>query len=77
MLLISIKASTSSVELKKGNRCDNMVNKMTPADQISIFVVWLVHLSRTSGALKPRVPALFARFDGRVSLLGYPFMLGF
>lgn len=65
-------ASTSSVELKKGKRRDRMVSRMTPADHISIFVVWLEHLSRTSGALKPRVPARFARLEGLVSFLGYP-----
>ena len=33
---------------------------MTPADHISTAVVWWGHFSRTSGALKPGVPALGA-----------------
>lgn len=45
---------------------------MTPADQMSIFVVCDVHLNRTSGARKPLVPARFARREGRESFLGYP-----
>ena len=63
-------ASMSSVELKKGKRCERIVNRMTPADQISILVVWLVHFKRTSGARNPRVPALLALLEGRVSFLG-------
>jgi len=72
ILAISIIASTSSVELKKGNRRPKRVSKITPADQISIFVVWDVHLKRTSGARNPLVPARFALLDGRESFLGYP-----
>lgn len=69
---ISIMASTSSAELKKGNRWQRMVNSITPADHISIFVVCAVHLKRTSGARKPLVPALLARREGRLSFLGCP-----
>lgn len=35
-----------------------------PADQMSSAGVWSWHLSSTSGARKPRVPALFARTLG-------------
>lgn len=34
-----------------------MHSKITPADHMSTAVVWLGHLSKTSGALKPGVPA--------------------
>src|SRR5204863_1331369 len=71
-LAISIMASTSSVELKNGNRRPSNVRRMTPADQMSILVVWDVHLNKTSGARNPLVPARFARRDGRGSFLGYP-----
>lgn len=36
IVAISIMASTSSLELKKGKRRESIVNKMTPADHISI-----------------------------------------
>ncbi|KAL1860652.1 hypothetical protein VTK73DRAFT_7214 [Phialemonium thermophilum] len=70
MVAISIMASTSSAELKKGKRRDRMVSRMTPADQMSILVVCSVHLKSTSGARKPRVPARLARREGRVSFFG-------
>lgn len=70
MLAISTRASTSSAELKNGNRRPSSVSRMTPADHISILVVCDVHLNKTSGARKPRVPALFARRAGRGSFLG-------
>lgn len=72
MVAISIMASTSSAELKKGNRLERMVRSMTPADQMSILVLCSVHLKRTSGARKPLVPARFARLEGRGSFLGKP-----
>ena len=70
MLAISIIASTSSAELKNGNRRPKIVSKITPADHMSILVVCDVHLNKTSGALKPRVPARFARREGLESFLG-------
>ena len=72
MVAISIMASMSSAELKKGNLCARMVSRMTPTDQISILVVCAVHLRRTSGALNPLVPARFALRDGLGSFFGYP-----
>ena len=65
-------ASISSAELKKGKRLVRIMRRTTPADQMSILVVWLVHLKRTSGARKPRVPARLARREGRESFLMYP-----
>lgn len=70
MLAISIMASTSSVELKKGKRRASRVRRITPVDQMSILVVCDVHLKRTSGARKPRVPARLARREGRESCFG-------
>lgn len=70
MLAISMVASTSSVELKKGKRRASRVRRITPADHRSILVVCEVHLKRTSGARKPRVPARLARREGRVSCFG-------
>ena len=72
MVAISIMASISSSELKKGNRRERMVSSITPADQMSILVVCSVHLKRTSGARNPRVPARLALRDGRESFFGYP-----
>ena len=72
MVAISIMASMSSAELKNGNRCARIVSIMTPTDQMSILVVWAVHLRRTSGARNPLVPARFARLDGRGSFFGNP-----
>ena len=72
MVAISIIASMSSAELKNGNLCARMVSKITPTDQMSIFVVCAVHLRRTSGALNPRVPARFALREGLGSFFGYP-----
>ena len=76
MVVSSIMASTSSAELKKGNRLLKKLSKITPQDHMSIserlvmgasrdlLVVWLWHLKSTSGARKPLVPARFALFDG-------------
>ena len=60
----------SSAEWKKGNLWASMVSKMTPADQMSIFVVCAVHFSSTSGARNPRVPARLARLDDLWSSFG-------
>jgi hypothetical protein len=67
---ISMVASMSSAELKNGKRFARRVRRITPQDQMSILGVWEVHFRRTSGARKPRVPALFARREGRGSFLG-------
>ena len=44
MVAISIMASTSSEELKKGKRRERIVRRITPADHISISAMMLVLL---------------------------------
>lgn len=71
MLHNSMKASMSSAEWKKGKRRLRRVRRMMPQLQMSIIQVCDVHLSRTSGARKPLVPARFALREFRESSLGY------
>lgn len=90
MVAISMRASTSSEEAKKGKRQVRKLSRIPPTDQISSAtnsnqhrtstrrldaqIVWSGHLSNTSGALNPLVPARFARTLGLRSNSGlkYP-----
>lgn len=58
--MICVRAMRSSLALKKGYLPLSRESRITPADQMSMAVPWLGHLVRTSGALKPGVPALGA-----------------